>query len=243
MKVLLIALLFVFCSCSFGKEEKRICDPIQYLTAYSHDSCRTIYGGEAARNPAYYAEDYFCRIVNDFQEYKVIVGQDSSMDLARKYPGFYNPLTTQFVAVSSNTTCDMIEQISNIHSSKPEAIIYSTNGGNDLAWNLPSKIVVDTFKKLVQITRNRWPLAKLVVIGVHPSFAPYGNDRKDEVNHAVQEFLSEQPNTCYIDPLPFFGVKEKERPPLNLMRDPLHYNSFVSFEIKSAISSSCGVDF
>lgn len=182
----------------------------------------------------------------DTTQYTTVIIGDSTMAINGSYAGF-NGAGTQNVAIGGNTSCDMITQLPAINTIAPSVIIVSTNGGNDMLAQVSDANVINTNTLLIKRLHQKYPNAKLVVVGVHPTKSTYGNAHKAAINTGTQNALNAEYTTasqrCYVNPLTLFGVAEGQAANDSDMLDSIHYNQAMSFSIKNKIQTDCGITF
>lgn len=192
--------------------------------------CRKNYG---ERNFLYPTTQYAGLFMMDRNPYNTIILGDSTMDIAKRYSEFYS-VNTGFFAVSGNTLCDMLEQIPSIFTPKPEYVLISTGGGNDAIRKIPEKLIIETGKQLILKLRNKYPKAKILLIGIHPTKLTYVNMVRNTINEALAAEVD-----CYINPDEYFEVSGSGEPAPNELIDSIHYTREKTMELKSGIQK-CG---
>lgn len=186
----------------------------------------------------------------DTNQYTTVIIGDSTMAISSVYPGFLGT-GTQSVAVAGNTLCDMITQLPAINTTAPSVIIVATTGGNDLLrQNVSDSQIINTGTLIIQRLHQKYPNAKLVMIAIHPTQVAYANAHKAAINTGIDTALqNEYPvsSRCFYNPLPLFGVAEGQASHTSDMAnngaDSIHYNQAMSFNIKSAVQTNCGITF
>jgi hypothetical protein len=119
----------------------------------------------------------------------------------------------------------------------PRNVLVATGDGNGLLRKIPSQVSIDTIKKVTTRIMEKWN-SKIVIIGIHPILLTNENIAKNPVNAGVSKLVS-----CYINPLPIFGVGENDPPDSTLMIDQIHYNSTIYPKYKTQILNQCGITF
>lgn len=172
----------------------------------------------------------------------IILG-DSTMRISGTYSGWLDPSKTFNYAVEGNTSCDINAEMRAISPFvNPTTVLIATTGGNDLAGQRAANAqITQSVKDLIDKVRARWPGAKIDAVGIHPTQVSYANNNKAAVNSAVQSYLAGLSNTCFYNPLPLFGVAEGQAAPVLKMLDSIHYNETVSFQLKAALVTACGL--
>lgn len=165
----------------------------------------------------------------------VIIG-DSTMDMARAVSNFYDKTITLNYAISGNTACDYIYQLEAINC-YPKNVLIATADGNGVLRKISSQVSIDTMRKVIARVKEKWN-SKIVIIGIHPILLTNENIAKNQVNTGVSQLVS-----CYINPLPIFGVGENDPPDSTLMLDQIHYNSTIYPKYKTQIINQCGITF
>jgi hypothetical protein len=239
MKIIFI--LFLLFSCSNpDKEEQRNKKFALLALLYSQrpmpiTDCRS-WSGE--QNQLYYSEQYSLKFANDYTQYKTIIIGDSTMDISTRFAGYLSG-TSQSVAVSGNTLCDMREQLGVINTKNPEFILISSAGGNDLAKKTPPDKTIKSGELLLDSIKAKFPSAKITFVGVHPTFLDYANRNRGDTNKSI-ESMTAQREGCYINPDSAFTIDASGYPSQSEMLDSIHYNQTTAFKIRSKIIS-CGV--
>ena len=236
LRIQILLILFVVFNCENKKEFHPTTSELLLLAVVSQQNkdpndCKTHY---KSLNSLY--QDYYNV---EFKNYpttcqNIIIG-DSTMDLART-SSFYNTSLTYNYAVSGNTACDYLYQMEAIRCN-PQNVIIATGDGNGVLKQLPSQTSIDTMKKVTLRVKEKWN-ANIVIIGIHPVLLSNENLAKNPVNAGVSQLTS-----CYIDPLPIFGVGENDPPNSAVMLDSIHYNSTIYPLYKTQIENQCGVFF
>ena len=165
----------------------------------------------------------------------IIIG-DSTMDMARAISNFYDKTKTFNYAISGNTACDYLYQMEAIKC-YPKNVLVATGDGNGVLRKIPSQVSIDTIKKVTTRIMEKWN-SKIVIIGIHPILLTNENIAKNPVNAGVSQLVS-----CYINPLPIFGVGETDLLDNTLMLDQIHYNSTIYPKYKTQILNQCGITF
>lgn len=195
-------------------------------------------------NGLYGGSDYYGRISKETRNFSTIVGIDSTMDFSVKYDGFLSSISYS-IAVLGNTCCDCLTQLDNVRIPNPTNFLIASACGNDIEKGLSKDQVVQNFTDLFKAVRVKYPLAKIPVVGVHPTGSQLATNIKDSTNADIKAFVLKDSNSCFYDPMPLFNVAAGQKAnPSDLMNgDPnqIHYNQAMSFKIKSAIQSNCGV--
>ena len=192
----------------------------------------------------YINADRFYPVYNDLTQYTTVILGDSSMDFSRQALGFYNSTRTQIAAVMGNNFCDMNVQMKAIRTTEPANIVIASAGGNDLLAKRSNAAIIESGKILIDKVRTRFPAAKIIMVGVHPTLNAYANANKAVTNNGLKSYMNTLSNTCWVDPLSLFGVNEGEAAPADLMLtefDDIHYNQAVSLGIRDLISGNCNV--
>lgn len=194
-------------------------------------------------NAIFFGASYGPYYASVYQNHQTIILGDSTMDISSRYSGWLDPAKTMSYAASGNTSCDMSAEMRAIQGTvSPTSVLIAMNGGNDIAGQRATIAQsIQSNKDLIDKVHARWPWARIVVVGIHPTEVTYANQNKATVNSAVQAYLATIPNTCYYNPLPLFGVAEGQAAPTGLMLDAIHYNQSVSFALKSALFTNCGL--
>ena len=190
--------------------------------AYNHqqsqkaNDCKTQYKSMNSLYPKYATTEF----ANYSTTCETIIIGDSTMDLARSVPTFYDTTKTLNYAVSGNTACDYLYQMEAIKC-YPKNVLIATGDGNGVLKKVSSATSIDTMKKVILRIKEKWN-ANSIVIGIHPILLPNENIAKNPVNAGVSQLIS-----CFINPLPIFGVTETDPPDTSLMLDQIHYNATI----------------
>ena len=201
-------------------------------------------------NPAYIF--YWPALHANTTQYSHLIVGDSTMAISTIYAG-YMGTGTGTVAIAGNTLCDMITQMPAINATSPSLIIVSTAGGNDLLrQNISNANIINTGTLLIKRLHQKFPSAKLVVIGVHPTLVSYANANKATTNNGIQAALTAEYGSqgCFVNPLVLFGVAEGAAANQTDMiqradgsYDTVHYNQAMSFSIKNKVQTDCSVSY
>lgn len=202
-------------------------------------------------NALYLQPQYYPTFHADQTQYTNILGIDSTMAISSTYTGFYNASITQNWAISGQTLCDALIELPSINTINPQVFIVSTNAGNDLLRTNPIitiSQIQETQILFVQAIHKKFPNTKLVVTGIHPTRVAYANANRAQVNLNMQNALAaEYPSSyyCFYDPEPLFGVGPGQQANTGdmLPSDVVHYNQAMSFQIKNALQTNCGITF
>ena len=247
MKKLILCLVFLtlFSSCSHGgntqNTEKRNKTLLAFLvyTQYNYKpaTCRN-YSGEA--NALFFDSQYSGKFTSDLTQYKTIVIGDSTMDISTRQNGYLSS-TSESVAVSGNTLCDMTEQYTlSIKTLSPDYIMVASGGGNDLLRKIPNSNIVTTGQQLVDSLIKSYPnLKKLVWVGVHPTRVDYAQSNRGIVNSQMRDYVNSK-GGCYVNPDTSFTIDAQGYPATSEMIDSIHYNSTPAFKIRTS-AIGCGI--
>jgi len=196
---------------------------------------------------------YFDKNATDFKEFKNIIIGDSTMQITSTMLNsmvpnlFYNTDQTQLLAITGNKLCDMLAQMSVIYSKNPKNVIIASAGGNDLLAKATPEYVINMGSLLFLEVRRRFPNARIVFVGVHPSLDSYANANKGATNQGISALVKKDPNACWYDPMELFGVSEGQpakATDMLLDSDGAHYKpETIGLALKLKIKLNCGVDF
>lgn len=231
MRIILIFILAL--GCSDPKPSPTNKDWVVALTAIYFnvdDMCVREYGVVSPLAPTYAANLFFAY---PDQCENIIIG-NSTMDIGRQVPSFYNPARTNNYAIGGNTACDMFLQMSYIKCS-PKNVIVASADGNGVLRGISPEVSAKTIKKILDTAKTRWN-AKTILVGIHPIQVVAANKRKNAVNALVKPLPD-----CYIDMVELFGVDENSPPPASFMTDSIHYKEPVYTNLKNKILAQCGV--
>lgn len=215
------------------------------------------FGWTNGPNPTYFLVPYYYTFALNSGNFQNIIIGDSSMDISTRYANFIDPTKTYSYAVAGNTSCDMRSQFSIGQNAlgkyngaiqaiaQPQFVLIATAGGNDMLQSMPNSLVIKNNKDLVDKARLRFPLAKIVVVGIHPTQVAYGNANKVVTNTAIKDYLTASvSNSCYLDPKSLFsgtGSVEGGAAEASDLLDSIHYNQAISFALKAALQTNCGI--
>lgn len=272
MKKILIPILaviaFSFSSCmnhhtSKREELKKDLQWIAFFTLISNPNSTDAFGCSAIDpNALYFTPPYYPTYITKSGYVKNIIISDSTFDISvRSYSGYIDPSITYHYGVSGNTSIGMCSQfavsqniltgmyngaIQNIFG--VDTVIISTAAGNDMLRGDSNSNIISNLKNLVDKVRSRFPNAKIIMVGIHPTLVTAGNLNKGTTNTAIKNYLLNMSNTCFYDPGPDPSVFNKPEgvasdPSQMLPGDSIHYNQTISFAIKSRLQVLCGVTF
>lgn len=193
-------------------------------------------------NGIYFPEKY--NLINvDWTRYQNVILGDSTLDISCRYPGWFNPQTTQCDAVAGNTLCDMSIQMRAVHSPDPAAVVIGTAGGNDILKGVPAASIGQTAALFIQKVRTRWPAARIVMLSAHPTLVTSANAVAVTTNADIKSNLAGYSNTCWIDTRLLFAGPPAvgSVPAASDMLDSIHYAENISIAVKSAVQGQCGV--
>lgn len=236
LRIEILLILFVAFNCENKKESHPTRNELLLLAVVSQQNkdpndCKTYYKSLSSLYKNYYDMEF----VNYSTSCETVIIGDSTMDLARA-TSFYDTSKTHNYAVSGNTACDYLYQMEAIRCN-PQNVIIATGDGNGVLKQVSSQTSIDTMKKVTLRAKEKWN-TNIIIIGIHPILLSNENLTKNPVNTGVRQLTS-----CYIDPLPIFGVGETDPPDGAVMLDSIHYNSTIYPLYKTQIENQCGVFF
>jgi hypothetical protein len=194
------------------------------------DECIREYGSISPLGP-HYATNVFSGYPTTCET--AIIG-NSTMDIGRQVPGFYDPLKTNNYGIGGNTACDMLLQMDLILCS-PKNVVIASADGNGVLRGISSEVSKKTISKIINKAKAKWN-PKIILVGIHPIKLPEANKRKNDVNRLVKELPD-----CFIDMVSLFGVGENDPPLDSQMADQIHYKEPIYTNLKNRIFSQCGV--
>jgi hypothetical protein len=194
------------------------------------DICIRQYGTVSPLAP-YYAANLFSGYPETCEN--AIIG-NSTMDIGRQVPNFYDPKKTNNYGIGGNTACDMLIQMQYIRC-HPKNVIIASADGNGVLRSIPPEISKETIEKIIARAKERWK-ARVVLVGIHPIKLQEANQRKNIVNNLIKNSAD-----CYIDMVKLFGFGINDLAPDNLMADQIHYKEPVYSNLKNQILTQCGV--
>lgn len=228
-------LFFLFCSPNSNREKENNLFLLGLIhlensNVYEFASCQTSY----QLNPVYISGGFAERFLTDFKTYKNVFFGDSTAAFYSEFPNFLDPSTTQNNATPGDTICDYRSRFKKSIRSRPENIVISTAGGNDLLKKVPNSLIIETFKDFHRSLKLHFPFSKITYIEVHPSFVDYANSERKSIASQMrihsQDACWITPDSCFSDPLL----------PSELL-DTIHPNKGPAFCIKNLVLNHCGV--
>ncbi len=200
----------------------------------------------AGVNLLYLGSRYYPEFTRAKGDFSTVVMGDSTGAISALVPGWMNKETTYSIAVPGNRLCHMRMTF---HRSlpviKPRVIIVTTLGGNDLLAGASDEDIIAQTVLLLLDLRKRFPDARLVGVGIHPTLVDFANKRKDLLNLKLAAAWKKDEGSCWVDPLPAFGVPpgSSALPGHMFPNDSIHYNERTALAIGKLIRESCGIDF
>lgn len=171
---------------------------------------------------------------------RLVVLGDSTMDISTRYAGYLSA-DSRNRAIGGNTICDMHQQLPAVQFAGLSEIFVSTADGNGVLQGVAASVSIRAGEALIDRLRERWPAARIIVVGIHPTLVATANANKGAVNTGIEAYLNADGNACYLDPLPVFGVAEGVAASAAQMIDEVHYSFTMSWAIRQAALDQCGV--
>lgn len=200
-------------------------------------------------NALYFTAPYYPTFFLNTSSYTNFVLGDSTMDISIRYTddpstvavndGFITPSRTYGYPVGGNTSCDIQAEFATIRAPEPQFILIATAGGNDIASATPvsNSDTIKSIQSLLHKTRDRFPHATIIVVGIHPTGLAYVNANKVFINNGTKNYVNNMTNAYFYDPLPLFGVAEGQASNPVDMLDSIHYAKNISFALKNALQA------
>ncbi|MCR9142739.1 MAG: SGNH/GDSL hydrolase family protein [bacterium] len=171
---------------------------------------------------------------------RLVVLGDSTMDISTRYAGYLSA-DSRNRAISGNSICDVHQQLPAVQFFGLSEIFISTADGNGVLQGVSTATSIRAGEALIDRLRERWPLARITVVGIHPTLIAQANANKGAVNAGIKAYVDADGNACYLDPLPIFGVAEGAAASPAQMLDDVHYSFAMSWAIRQAAFDQCAV--
>lgn len=238
MRSLIFLLLFLF-SCSNQKDKTTdyllLYGIIDQTKIYDLVDCQKSY----TMNEVYISGGYAQRFATDLKQYQNVAITDSTWDISKSFPNFFDSNITQMNSTAGDTLCDFNARFTrSIKTINPINIIVSTVGGNDFLSGKDDSTIISTFNDFNFRLKNHFRNSNIIYIKVHRTFLEHINV---DVERVTPELMANSLNACWVEPAPCFSkpVKSSEFLP----NDKIHYSESAAFCIKREIKNQCGIEF